>query len=247
MQSRSVCPLPYPARIWRQPAIRASRHDAISFPCLPEQRAQGVVSQARQHLKPFTPEYGDRNPQVKTEERKAVKTARAKKRFESSKPIRKRNNKRAVEKLERYLQRDFADGMNYYCLTVGKSARFRHFIKGAFTYDHAVEYMRSIMRIVRKRSQSLEYLYIIEPETSGTFTVHLVTNAPVQLLREVSRTESGSAIIHVSYYRFTPENRKELVERVRTFTDNGTWRDNHLKGKRLFCRNKHERPASILA
>lgn len=189
----------------------------------------------------------DRNPQVKTEERKAVKTARAKKRFESSKPIRKRNNKRAVEKLERYLQRDFADGMNYYCLTVGKSARFRHFIKGAFTYDHAVEYMRAIMRIVRKRLKTLEYLYIIEPETSGTFTVHLVTNAPVQLLREVSRTEAGSAIIHVSYYRFTPENQKELVERVRTFTDNGTWRDNHLKGKRLFCRNKHERPASIPA
>lgn len=176
-----------------------------------------------------------------------MKTARAKKRFESSKPIRKRNNNRAVEKLERYLQRDFADGMNYYCLTVGKSAHFRHFIKGAFTYDHAVEYMRAIMRIVRKRSESLEYLYIIEPETSGTFTVHLVTNAPVQLLREVSRTEAGSAIIHVSYYRFTPENQKELVERVRTFTDNGTWRDNHLKGKRLFCRNKHERPASIPA
>ena len=176
-----------------------------------------------------------------------MKTARAKKRFESSKPIRKRNNKRAVEKLERYLQRDFADGMNYYCLTVGKSDRFRHFINGAFTYDHAVEYIRSIMRIVRKRLKTLEYLYIIEPETSGTFTVHLVTNTPVHLLREVARTEAGSAIIHESYYRFTPENRKELVERVRTFTDNGTWRDNHLKGKRLFCRNKHERPASIPA
>lgn len=176
-----------------------------------------------------------------------MKTARAKKCFESSKPIRKQNNKRAVEKLERYLQRDFADGMSYYCLTVGKSARFRHFIKGAFTYDHAVEYMQAIMRIVRKRSESLEYLYIIEPETSGTFTVHLVTNAPVQLLREVARTESGSAIIHVSYYRFTPENQKELVERVRTFTDHGAWRDNRLKWKRLFCRNKHERPASIPA
>ena len=32
MQSRRVCPLPYLARIKRQPATRASRRNAISFP-----------------------------------------------------------------------------------------------------------------------------------------------------------------------------------------------------------------------
>ena len=53
MQSRRVCPLPYLARIKRQPATRASRHNAIPFPCLTEQRAQGVVRRVRQHLKPL--------------------------------------------------------------------------------------------------------------------------------------------------------------------------------------------------